>query len=65
MKGITMTFKSALSATGNGILDGLSAIHDASIRSQIKELDEQLEALTKQMTDIRAKKTKLEDQLTK
>jgi hypothetical protein len=60
-----MTFKSTASSIGNGILDGLSAIHDASIRSQIEDLDEQLEALTKQMTDIRSKKTKLEDQLTK
>lgn len=60
-----MTIKSTAATIGNGILDGLSAIHDASLRSQIEELDEQLEALTKQMTDIRAKKTKLEDQLTK
>lgn len=60
-----MTFKSAMSNVGNGLLDGLSAIHNVSIQNQIDELDSQLEALTKQMTDLQSKKTELQDQLTK
>lgn len=58
-----MKIKTAASRLGNGLLDGLSAIHDASIRSQIEELDEQLETLRKQMVDVQSKKDKLEAQL--
>jgi dynactin complex subunit len=58
-----MTLKTTASRIGNGILDGLSAIHDISVQNQIDELDTQLEALTKQMTDLQSKKTGLQDQL--
>jgi peptidoglycan hydrolase CwlO-like protein len=54
-----------MSNLGNGILEGLSAVHQASIETEIKDLDAQLEALTRQITDLQEKKTKLKDQLTK
>lgn len=60
-----MTIKSAMSNVGNGILEGISAIHNASIETEIKDIDAQLTALTQQITDLQEKKTKLKDQLAK
>lgn len=40
-----MTFKHAAANLGNGLLNGMSAIHNASINSQVAELDEQIAEL--------------------
>lgn len=58
-----MTLKSAASRVGNGFVDVMSAVHDASIRSQITEIDSQTEALVRQLADLHEKKTKLESEL--
>lgn len=58
-----MTIKTAAKSVGNGLLNGINAIHNDSIHSQIEELDEQLEALSAQIADLQQKKTKLKDQL--
>lgn len=63
MKGITMTFKSAMSSVGNGLLTGVSAIHNASIHGQITVLDDEILELEEQLKQKREEKTRLEDQL--
>lgn len=58
-----MSVKTAAARVGNGLLDGMNAIHNASIRSQIEELDKQTEGLAAQIADIQEKKAKLKKQL--
>lgn len=63
MKGITMTFKTALSSVGNGLLTGVSAVHNASIHNQVTVIDDEILELEKQLNQKREEKTRLEDQL--
>jgi hypothetical protein len=58
----TMTFKTTASRIGNGLLDGLSAIHDATIQHEIDQLDTELDMLRKQMTEVQKKKDELESE---
>ena len=51
-----MTFKSAMSSVGNGLLTATTVIHNAPIQTRINELDEEIAKLQEE-------KTKLEDQL--
>jgi hypothetical protein len=58
IKGNTMTIKSALSSIGNGALSAATAIHNASISTEIEELD-------KQITELVEKRVELEKKLIK
>lgn len=55
-----MTVKSAAKSVGNGILTGLSAVHNASIQSQINEIDDEIEPLEKQLKDLKERRAALE-----
>lgn len=60
-----MTFKSAMSTLGNGILATGSVLHNTGIQTQINEVDAEILELEKQLTALRDKKTDLEGRLIK
>lgn len=59
-----MTFKSALSATGKGLLNGASAIHNATINSQVAVINDEIEELERQLAEKHEQKDRLERQRT-
>lgn len=58
-----MTFKTAASRVGNGLLDGLSAIADANTRSQIEKIDTEMAELQEQMDQLQENRDQLEKTL--
>jgi septal ring factor EnvC (AmiA/AmiB activator) len=55
-----MSFKSAMFAIGNGILEAGAIAHNAQIQSQIDEIDEEMAALRAQLTRLEQDRTELE-----
>lgn len=58
-----MTFKTAMSTIGSGLLTTTAVIANAGIQTQIDEIDTELETLTKRMIELSEKKTDLEGRL--
>lgn len=58
-----MKIKSVMSAVGNGLLDTAAIISNASVQSQINEIDSEIRDLQKQLDELNARKAKLTKQL--
>lgn len=63
MKGNTMTFKSAMSSLGNGLLTATTIIADSGVQAQITEIDTELQTLELKMEELRRQKSSLEARL--
>lgn len=50
-----MTIKTAMSTVGNGLLTATAVIHNASISSQIDEIDEQIKQLQEKKAELEPK----------
>jgi len=51
-----MTFKTAMSSVGNGLLTTATVLHNSGLRTRINEIDEEIKKLQEE-------KSRLEDQL--
>jgi septal ring factor EnvC (AmiA/AmiB activator) len=56
-----MTFKSALSATGKGLVNAAVVVNNVSVSNQISEIDDQIEELETKLTELREKRAQLEN----
>lgn len=58
-----MTFKSAMSNIGNGLLTGATVLSNSGIQTQIDEVDIEIKMLEEKLTIAREKKTELKNRL--
>jgi hypothetical protein len=56
-----MTLKTIASRVGNGILDAGTAMHNASLDSDIDKIDEEIAALHAQLARLEERRSELED----
>lgn len=58
-----MTFKTAMSGIGNGLVTGLSVISNAQTQTQIDEIDTEIRTLEAQLATLNQRKTDLQNRL--
>lgn len=60
-----MSFKTAASRFGNGVLDVLDEMHKGQVRSEIAEIDKEQAALRAQLARLEETRTEKAKQLTR
>jgi flagellar capping protein FliD len=55
-----MTLKTTAKTIGSGLLDGLAAVHNASIQREINEIDERIKAMQDQLVQLNEERKELE-----
>lgn len=58
-----MTFKSAMSSLGNGLLTTATVLSNSGIQTQIDEINLEITATEKKLQELRDQKSSLQDRL--